>query len=374
MKVLAMIDSFKGTITSKRLGEITQEILKQNNIECDYYATSDGGDGFLDSLLINSNLKNKKVIVRDPLFREIESEYLVSENVAYIEMARHSGLNLLTKEELNPYQASSIGLGDAIKDAIDNGYKHIVIGIGGSATNDAGAGMLEALGVKYYSHNGLIHNIKNEDFTKIIRIKKDEFLENIKGIKFTVLSDVQNPLLGEKGATYTFSIQKGAKESDLEILENNIEAFSSFSDSTINNHGSGAAGGVGYALHEYFKADFYPGIDYLLKEIDFKKIIDNYDLIITGEGKIDKQSLLGKVVFKVASSAVNKNVILVCAINEVKEIENSNIKKIYSIVGEDVSINESLNNPEYYYKKLVEKIASDIKRGLYEKSNSIGHR
>ena len=361
MKVLAMIDSFKGTISSKELGEITKSVLNDNNIECDYFATSDGGDGFLDSLLTEDGFVLKSVIASDPLFRKIECNYLVNGDTAYIEMARISGINLLCKEELNPFKASTYGLGEVILDAINNGYKKIVLGIGGSATNDAGMGMLEAMGVKFYSKKTLLTNIKNEDFKLVTTIDRREFNQEIEGIKFTVISDVQNPLLGATGATYTFSKQKGAKDTDLIKLEENIKCISNFGLSSINKPGSGAAGGVGYALHEYFNATFIPGIDYLLDRVNFSGIVGNYDYIITGEGKVDNQSLLGKVVFKIASNANQKNVIVVCAINEVANIENTNIVDIYSIVNDSVSINDSLNNSKYYYEKLVNKIVLDLK-------------
>lgn len=361
MKVLAMIDSFKGTITSKELGKLTKEVLNRYNIECDYFATSDGGDGFLDSLLTEDGFEVRKVLASDPMFRKIECEYLVNNDVAYIEMAKISGINLLTKEELNPFERSTYGLGEVILDAINNGYKRIVLGIGGSATNDAGMGMLEALGVKFYNNKTLIQNIKNEDFSLVTSIDRKLFNDRIKDTQFIAISDVQNPLLGMLGATYTFSKQKGAKEEDLEVLESNIKEISNFGLESTNKPGSGAAGGVGYALHEYFNATFIPGIDYLLDRINFKNIIKNYDYVITGEGKVDNQSLLGKVVFKIASNANQKNVIVVCAINEVTDIENTNIVDIYSIVGDSVSLEESLSNPQYFYKQMIGKLAKDLK-------------
>ena len=364
MKILAMIDSFKGTITSKELGILTKEVLNRYNIECDYFATSDGGDGFLDSLLTEDGFEVKKVQASDPMFRKIECEYLINNNVAYIEMAKISGINLLTKEELDPFTRSTYGLGEVILDAINNGYKRIVLGIGGSATNDAGMGLLEALGVKFYSSDKLINNIKNEDFSLVTSIDRKLFNDRIKDTQFIVISDVQNPLLGPTGATYTFSKQKGAKEEDFVKLEENIKYISDFGKNSIDKPGSGAAGGVGYALHEYFNAKFIPGIDYLLDRVSFKEIIKTYDYIITGEGKVDSQSLLGKVVFKIASNANKQNVIVVCAINEVKDIDNANIVDIYSIVNSDVSINDSLNNPTYYYKKMIERLAKDLKEKM----------
>ena len=275
MNVLTIIDSFKGTISSKDLGIITTNILGLNNIKSDYIAIADGGEGFLDAMMVNGNLKEKKVTVFDPLFRKIEAKYLVDEikSIAYIELVVSSGISLLSSDELNPFIASTYGLGEVIKDAINNGYKTICLGIGGSATNDGGAGMLESLGVKFYSQDKLIERVKNIDFPIITNIDTSEFDLFIKDTKFIVLSDVLNPLLGEKGATYVFSKQKGAKLEDLPLLEENMRKYSLFKKAYRENPGCGAAGGVGFAMHAYFKAEFYPGLDYLLDLIKFDEII-----------------------------------------------------------------------------------------------------
>lgn len=361
MKVLSIIDSFKGTISSNRLNELVSLELSKKGHSVDCITIADGGDGFLDAISdILKNLRVKKVIVNNPLFNLIESQYLIDDlnNTAYIELAKASGINLLKKEELNPFIASTYGLGELINDAINSGIKRIIIGIGGSATNDGGSGMLEALGVKFYDEFGnIIHHITNSKFKKIKRIDDSLFLERISNIEFITLSDVVNPLLGENGATYIFSPQKGAKIKDLEELESNMEYFSDFKKEKRNNPGSGAAGGVGYALNGYFNSKFYPGMDYLLDLIQFDELVKKYDVIITGEGKVDIQSLLGKVVFKISSRSINKRVIVVCALNELKDINLSdyNISEVYSVVSEKLQISkeDSMNNPEKCFIKLL---------------------
>ena len=154
MKALAIIDSFKGTLSSKELGQITKETLNNNDLHCDYISIADGGEGFLEA--INDDAVKEKIVVNDPLFRLIDCEYLVANEVAYIEMAKSSGLTLLNKDELNPLIATTYGLGEQILDAINKNIKKIIIGIGGSATNDGGCGMLEALGAKFYANERLI--------------------------------------------------------------------------------------------------------------------------------------------------------------------------------------------------------------------------
>lgn len=348
MKILTLIDSFKGTITSKRLGELTKKVLETKGHCVRPIAISDGGDGFLDAISENIQLKEIKCKVHDPLMRVIETYYLVTEDVAYIELAKASGISLLKESELNPFLATTYGFGEMIKDAISKGYKKIVIGIGGSATDDGGSGMLEALGVKF--NNGDLNNMNNQNLGLISSIDTTKLEETIKDINFVVLSDVTNPLLGLNGATYVFSPQKGAKEKDLEDLENNMKHYSSFYPEYLNYPGSGAAGGVGFALKTFLHAEVVSGIDYILDLIDYDKIYKDYDLIITGEGKIDYQSLQGKVISSIISKTKERELLFVCAINEL----NNNDYKVLSIVNDSVTKEMSMANPEYYYELLLQ--------------------
>ena len=355
MKALIMIDSFKGTITSKELGQITYEELKKKNIESKYFPISDGGDGFLDAIEATKNIDKVSFKTVDAFYREIESYYLFDKenNLAYIELAKESGINLIKKEELNPYTASTFGLGIAIKEAIKMGCKTIALGIGGSATDDAGSGMLEALGVKFFDiNNNLLTCLCNEKLKEVAKIELDDFNSLTKGIKFITMSDVINPLLGPKGATYVFAPQKGAKESDLMILEENIKIFSnvcinSFKEDYSCYKGSGAAGGVGFALNAFMKSEFRAGIDYLLDLIK-ENDLSEYDLIISGEGKIDSQSLDGKVISGIMKRFSDKKIIFVCAINELVNISYD----VYSVCPTICNVEESLNNPKYYYREL----------------------
>ena len=366
MKVLTIIDSFKGTITSKKLGEIVKEELEAKDHSVDVIPVADGGDGFCDAIediFISQNIKYKinKVEVKDPLFRKISSYYLVDTNnkIAYIELAKASGLNLLSSDELNPLITSTYGFGELISDAIKKKYKKIVLGIGGSATNDAGCGMLEALGVKFYNGNGdLITQINNTDVGTVEYLDDLDFKEKIKDIEFVVLSDVTNPLLGDNGATYVFSPQKGAKKEDLEYLESNIFNFAKLNKTYINAPGSGAAGGVGYALLTYCNAKLYSGIDYILDLINYDDLVKKYDLVITGEGKIDNQSLDGKVIFRISNRSINKKVIIVCGVNELDSIDLKlyNVDAIYSVVNNKTTREESLSNPEYYFRQMIRNI------------------
>lgn len=366
IKVLSIIDSFKGTLTSYELGHIMTNVLCKKGIDANFIPISDGGDGFLDTIEKVINTTKEKIIIFDPLNRNINSYYLFNKknNTAYIELAKSSGINLLKLNELNPYQTSTFGLGQTIDKAIKKGVKTIIVGIGGSATNDGGSGMLEALGCVFYDNYGnILHNLSGESIKKISKIDPVPFYEKISNINFIVLSDVKNGLLGINGATYVYSKQKGAKDEDLIILENNMKSYSKvveelFQERFHDFDGSGAAGGVGFAFHSFFKAKFYPGIEYLLNLVDFDNLIKDYDYIITGEGKIDKQSFDGKVIFGITKRANNKKIILVCAINELSNDDflNHNNIKVYSIVDNIASLEVSMNNPIKNFQLLCESI------------------
>ena len=368
MKALIMIDSFKGSLSSKELGLITKNELKKKNIDSDYFPISDGGEGFLE--LVQSFKKIKKINIAsfDALFRPINTYYLydVKNLVSYIELANVSGITLLTKDELNPFITSTYGLGVLIKDAILKGSKKIVIGIGGSATNDGGAGMLEAMGVKFLKNGNLIQKLNNEKLKLIEDIDLSEFNKLIDGIEVLVMSDVSNPLLGKTGATHVYSPQKGARINDLSILEKNMEHFSIVSKNALerdysNYPGSGAAGGAGFALLSYLKASLTPGIDFILDEIT-KLDLSTYDTVITGEGKIDSQSLYGKVISGVIKKFNDKRIILVCALNELTNFDY----EIYSICPNIAIKEESKKNPKKYYKILIRSIFSNTKGVIFD--------
>ena len=367
MKALILIDSFKGTLTSKELGQITKEELKKKNIESDYFPISDGGDGFLDAISSVVDLTKVEVKTFDAFLRPIHSYYLVNEkeNVAYIELAKSAGINLVKKEELNPFVASTFGLGVTISDAIEKGYKKIVVGIGGSATNDGGSGMLEALKAKFYSKGTLVSNMNNQKLGLIDDIDISELRKFTKGIEFLVMSDVNNPLLGEKGATFVFSKQKGAKEEELVKLEANMTNYKLVSEKVLGfdyskEFGSGAAGGVGFGLRAYLGAKFQAGIDYLLNQLS-QKDLSSYDTVITGEGKIDSQSLDGKVISGVMKHFKDKRIVFVCALNELDDFKG----EVYSIVPFLATKQESMAYPKKYFTKLVKTMFNKYKGVIY---------
>lgn len=360
MKVLGLIDSFKGSLSSIELGKILKDELNKKNIECEYIPISDGGEGFLDQIEYLGNVERIYVDTVDPLFRKLNTYYLVDkkENTVYLEYAKCCGVSLLNDYEYNPYLTSSYGFGLLINDAIKKGYNDFVIGIGGSITNDGGSGLLEALGVKFYDKNNrIITDLQNDKLRLLNRV---DFSNLKKNINITVVSDVSNPILGKGGATYTYSLQKGAKLDDLEILESNmanyVGAVERALDKEIHNlPGSGAAGGVGFALLTFLNCKLIKGIDFIFKKIDFTNLKNNYDYIITGEGKIDKQSLFGKVVFEITKEVDSNKVIILSAVNDLNDdfFKTMGITKYYSIVDKLATKEESLKYPEKYFRRLV---------------------
>lgn len=347
MKILVISDSFKGSLSSLKIGNIIKSELKEH--EVDIIPLSDGGEGFMGAVNSFKKLEIIKVNTYDAVLREIEVEYAVCKSRAFIELAKVCGLSMLEENKRNPLYTSTYGLGIVIDDAINRGYKDIYIGIGGSSTNDIGIGLLTALGL--YTNNKALNN---NDLREIVSINTLELNNKLKDIKITIVSDVDNELLGEKGATYTFALQKGAK--DLHVLENNIKTFIELvNDNTyIYKKGAGASGGVGYGLMRFAKALYIKGIDFILDNIKYNEIHNKYDLIITGEGKIDEQTMHGKAIKGIIDRTIDKEkIIVICGINEMTTDLGV---QIYEIVPSISSLSESLKEPEKNLRKLIRSI------------------
>lgn len=325
-KIVVCPDSFKGSLSAK---EVTQTIAKSikeihPEIEVIELPLADGGEGTAEIL---TRILYPKIVftkTHDPLGRVIKAKYYLdlSGKKAFIQSSDIIGLTLLTIKERNPLIASSYGLGEIIKKSIKNGVQEITVSLGGSATCDGGIGMLKALGDSY------------------------------KGVKFNVVCDVNSPLLGEKGAVKVFAPQKGAKPEDIPILEKRLETF--FKETHQKGYcgkddawkeGAGCAGGIGFTFLTYLKAHYVNGIDFILQSINFNDLIKGADFIITGEGKIDKQSLMGKVLTGVVREASKEKipVIAIAGIIEDEELlRTAGIHAIYSIYNPKLSIEENM--------------------------------
>lgn len=361
MKILTVSDSFKGSLSSNRIGQIVQEEL-QTDHEVDFLPISDGGEGFIESW--QEILKGSVIVQRvpDPLLREIESSFiLTNQNTALIESARICGLDLLQDGERNPLQTSTYGLGKMILVAIHKGAKEIYIGLGGSATNDGGMGLLQALGVKLLdSRSHEIGVTGGRGLSKVQAIDPGNLSELTQKVKFFGICDVQNPLLGPEGATLVFGPQKGGGPEAISILEEGMHHFAEISNSTIGKDfsslpGTGAAGGLGFCLRAYLQAELLPGMEATINLTRLEEKVSNFDLIITGEGRIDTQSIAGKVPWGILDlgQQAKKPVICLCGQNDLPG-ENG-FEKIFSVVPDVATLTESIKYPERYLRTLIQK-------------------
>lgn len=354
MKILVACDSFKGSLTSIEIGKIVQEELNKKGHNVDYIAISDGGEGFLDSIEACIKCNKIKTIARNAIGVLKECSYLYKEDTLYVELAEVVGIKDLKQGELSPYHANTYGLGELVKKAIlTHPIKHIVFGLGGSASTDGGSGFLEALGAKFYQGDELITNIDNAKLSLVTNVDFSEVHKLTNGIDALILTDVSNELLGLNGAAHIFGPQKGASVQDVYELDQNLKHFVSVlnKEDVAKMKGTGAAGGTTFGIMNAFETKTDLGIKYLLKLVDFKNLVNNYDLVITGEGKFDEQSKMGKVYQGIMESLEDsKKLKVICAIND------TNDDFVYSIVPNICTKEESLQNPKESLIKLLNKI------------------
>lgn len=350
MRILIAPDKFKSTLTATEVCEaVSLGVLDYDQgIEIVTHPLADGGEGTLDLLESALNLKRISVKVRDPLDRGIESYYLKNESSAFIEMALASGLQLLKPEERNPLKTSTYGTGELIRHAIEHGAKHIYLMIGGSATNDGGAGMAEALGYEFRPEHGQSPGMNGGNLGKTY-----EVLDNthglLTGVGFTVLTDVQNVLLGAEGASFVYARQKGADDGMVMTLEQNMTTLASVLNNGFENTpGAGAAGGLGYGAMSFLGAELKSGIETVMEITGFDKKLVGVDLIISGEGKMDLQTVKGKVIAGISTKARESHIpfSVICGMVEDRERVQGNIRAfgIHPLVNEQITPEEAMTN------------------------------
>lgn len=336
MKIILAIDSFKECLTSEEVEKTFSDILTYKGHKTISIPMSDGGEGMLNAFTSALHGKIVKTETHNPLMKPITAEYgIANGDTAIIETAKACGLTLINSEERNPLITTTYGVGEMIADAIRKKCRNFIIGLGGSATSDAGIGMLKAL-AEQFTTKGNIKDLKDNP--------------DILQCNFILASDVRNPLYGENGAANIFGRQKGATKEMIEELDNRTKAFADFSFRLIgkdmsNVPGSGAAGGLGYAFMQYFNTEIRSGADFLLDLIDFDKIIDNADLIITGEGHADRQTLMGKLPERILKRARRRDIpiwLIAGKTNNTKELLEAGFDKVESITPEEMDINEAI--------------------------------
>jgi len=373
LKYLVAPDKYKGSFDALVASEIIKEAIFEVDKDAEVFQLplADGGEGTLTALSKIFNAKTEEVEVNDPLFRKIKSKIGFFEDKAIIEMAECSGLLLLKDHERNPLYTTTYGVGQLIKYAISKGVKEIIIGIGGSATNDAGTGMLSALGMKFLDENGNELKPIGENLIKIKKIDDSEFLNDVRKVKFTVLCDVTNPLYGENGAAYVFAPQKGADENAVKLLDMGLRNFANVSQEYLGkdlslSSGAGAAGGLGFALLAFLNAQYVSGIDYILSASRAEEHVKWADIIITGEGRFDKQSLSGKSTIGIArlGAKFGKMVIVVSGSIDCpfEEYSKEGITSIFSIVDMASSLDRCLKEAPRLLKETTKSIVNLILR------------
>ena len=328
-------DSYKGTMSAGEVCEIIKdEFLKlDNSLEIKCVPIADGGEGTVDALLFNGG-ERINIKVKGPLFDEVESFYgILPDGTAVIEMAAASGLPLVGSEK-NPVKTTTYGTGQLIADALDRGCKKILIGVGGSATNDGGIGCAAALGARFTDKNGNGVPLCGGGMIEIESVDLSGIDSRIKDTDIEVLCDVVSPLYGENGAAYIFAPQKGADEETVKALDSGLRHLAEVTARALGTdnalkEGAGAAGGLGFGLISFLGARLVKGAPTVLSTMGFEKIAASSDLVITGEGCMDNQSLLGKAPAQVAAMSGDTPVIAVVGMSRVTDMTGSKIRKIY---------------------------------------------
>ena len=323
MNILVAGDSFKGSLTSKEFTHITASVLLQNGINAKALPISDGGEGALEVLTDILGGETIETTVLNGILREKSAKIGKSGNTYIIESAQAVGLPELGNDK-DILSSSSYGVGQMISYALDRKADKIYLTIGGTSCNDGGAGMLCALKVKFYNNDNTLFIPQAKNLNEISKIDFSDIHPQLKNCEIIVLSDVTNPLLGENGATYVFGPQKGGDAITLPIIEENIRNFANelskvTSKDYRNSPGAGAGGGIGFAAKYLNNVKFLNGADEILKLADFDKHLDWADLIITGEGKFDEQSFMGKICGRIISASKGKKIGIICGISSLNE-------------------------------------------------------
>jgi len=310
MKVVVAIDSFKGSLTSLQAGNAAKEgilrVYPEANVEI--FPIADGGEGTVIALTTALNGQLQTVQALDPLGRPIPCEYGIVGKTAVIEMSCAAGITLLTAQERDPMRTTTYGVGQVIADAIHRGCRDFIIGIGGSATNDGGIGMLQALGFGILDENGKQVPMGGAGLEKIAAITTENALPELAECTFRIACDVTNPLCGETGCSAIYGPQKGATPDQIKQMDAWLDTYADtvkavFPDSDKNMPGAGAAGGIGFAFFSFLGGKPYSGIDLILGALRIEDKIKDADLVITGEGRLDAQTVMGKAPIGIARLA-----------------------------------------------------------------------
>lgn len=329
-KIVIASDSFKGSVSSLEVADACEKGIRKVYPQCQVVKLpiADGGEGTIDALVTATSGTRITCPVHNPLMQPIEAVYgiLGDGRTAVIEMATASGLTLISPAQRNPMQTTTYGTGELIRDALKRGCREFLIGIGGSATNDAGTGMLQALGFQFLDKAGQPLGQGGEILSRIVSIDKSAIPQELNQCRFIVACDVNNPFSGPQGAAHIFAPQKGADATTVSLLDKGLKHFARLIHETEKIAidtlpGAGAAGGLGGGCIAFLNAQLKPGIDTVLNALDFARQIQGADLIITGEGKMDAQTIMGKAPIGIVRAAQQQHIPVIALAGCVEDVD-----------------------------------------------------
>jgi len=371
MKILITPDSFKDCLTASQVCDAicagVSSAAPDAEIVC--VPMADGGEGTMQALVDGLGGRFVECKVEDPLGRTIKAEFgLTNNGIAVIEMAQASGLTLLTPEERDPLKTTTYGTGQLIKIAMDHGARDFIIGLGGSATNDGGAGMAKALGFRFLDELGDELPDGGAALSGLDLIDTSEVDLRIKSCRFTIACDVDNPLLGPRGASVVFGPQKGASPDDVEALDLALSRYAEIIAYCMDVDvkaipGAGAAGGLGAGCIAFLQAELKKGIDIVIDAVDLKEKIQNSALVITGEGRTDEQTFRGKTVFGVAEAAFQMGIPVIVISGsyskKANELLHHGVARLYAIMEDGMTLDEAMRDSSKLLKAKAEQAIHD---------------
>lgn len=376
MRFLFASDSFKGTLSSEQIIHLLNESANKIFPGCETMGVpiADGGEGTVDAVIAVTKGEIREIPVHGPLMEETTATYGVFHgDSAIIEMAAASGLPMVPVEKRNPLNTTTYGTGELIKDALNAGYRKLSIAIGGSATNDGGLGAMRALGIRFLDAEGRELEGIGSDLEKVADIDVSGIHPAVAEAEITVMCDVNNPLTGPDGATYTFGKQKGGTPEILDRMEAGMKQYAKVIKEKLGKDvdqiaGAGAAGGLGAALCVFLHANLKSGIETVLDLIDFDTLLEGTDLVITGEGRIDWQSAFGKVPSGIGMRCKNHGVPAVAIVGGMEtgaeKIYEFGVESIIPTINGAMDIKEALDRAEELYANAADRLFRMIKVGM----------
>ena len=360
-KIVVAIDSFKGSLTTFEAGKAIEEAAKEvyKDIEVRISPIADGGEGTVEAVISATNGELVKTVVCNPIGERIEAAYgfIPHTKTAIIEMSAAAGITLISESERNPMNTTTFGVGEMILDAISKGCRKFLVGIGGSATNDGGVGMLQALGFEFLDENGKQVLPGAKGLKDIVEIRTENAVKELKECSFCVACDVKNILCGDNGCSAIYGPQKGATPEMIKSMDLWLENYAQLTKKVIpvsdaNVPGTGAAGGLGFAFVSYLNSTLESGIELVMKETALESHIKDADIIVTGEGRLDGQSYMGKAPVGVAKLAKKYNKLVIafsgCVTEDAVVCNDYGIDAFFPILRKPCTLEEAMNTDNAY--------------------------